>query len=85
MTNRVLAPERPFVPSVPGTILWLRGLLECEALPIAIVALWLGLLGFSLPLLVVEDSWLSFVDGRLIAQHGLPHVDTLTFWSLGRP
>jgi hypothetical protein len=85
MTNRVLAPERPFVPSVPGAVLWLRGLFEREALPIVIVALWLGLLGFSLPLLVVEDSWLSFVDGRLVAQHGLPHVDTLTFWSLGRP
>ncbi len=85
MTNRVLAPERPFAPPVPGALLWLRGLLEREALPIVIVALWLGLLGFSLPLLVVEDSWLSFVDGRLVAQHGLPHVDTLTFWSLGRP
>ena len=85
MTNRVLAPERPFAPPVPGAVLWLRGLLEREALPIVIVALWLGLLGFSLPLLVVEDSWLSFVDGRLIAQHGLPHVDALTFWSQGRP
>jgi hypothetical protein len=85
MTNRVLAPERPFAPPVPGAVLWLRGLLEREALPIVIVALWLGLLGISLPLLVVGDSWLSFVDGRLIAQHGLPHVDTLTFWSLGRP
>jgi hypothetical protein len=85
VTNRVLAPERPFAPPVPGAVLWLRGLLEREALPIVIVALWLGLLAFSLPLLVVEDSWLSFVDGRLIAQHGLPHVDTLTFWSQGRP
>lgn len=89
MTNRVLAPERPWrrslAPSLPGAVVWFRGLLEREALPIVIVALWLGLLGFSLPLLVVEDSWLSFVDGRLIAQHWLPHVDTLTFWSLGRP
>jgi hypothetical protein len=85
VTNRVLAPERPFAPPVPGALLWLRELLEREALPIVIVALWLCLLCFSLPLLVVEDSWLSFVDGRLIAQHGLPHVDTLTFWSLGRP
>jgi hypothetical protein len=89
VTNRVLAPERlwrrPVAPSLPSAVVWLRGLLEREALPIVIVALWLGLLAFSLPLLVVEDSWLSFVDGRLIAQHGLPHVDTLTFWSLGRP
>ena len=23
--------------------------------------------------------------GRLIAQHGLPHVDTLTYWTVGRP
>ena len=85
MTNRVLAPERPFAPSVPGAVIRLRGLLEREALPIVIVALWVGLLGFSLPLLVVEDSWLSFVDGRVIAQHWLPHTDMLTFWSSGRP
>jgi hypothetical protein len=63
----------------------LRGLLERDALSIAIVATWTALLALSMPKLIVQDTWLAFVDGRLIARDGLPHVDTLTFWSLGRP
>jgi hypothetical protein len=59
--------------------------LEHDALTIAVVATWTALLGLSMPKLIVQDTWLAFVDGRLIAHHGLPHVDTLTFWSLGNP
>jgi len=88
MTNRVLAPQRPWrralEPTIPGAAVWLRGLLEREALPTLIIALWLGLLGLAMPQLIVSDTWLSLVDGRFIAQHGLPHVDTLAFWSHGR-
>jgi hypothetical protein len=62
----------------------LRDLLESEALPIASVSVWVVLLAMSMPLLLVQDSFLAFVDGRLIAQHGLPHTDTLTLWTLGR-
>jgi hypothetical protein len=58
-------------------------LLEHDALSIAILAAWTSLLGVSMPKLILPDTWLAFVDGRLIAQHGLPHLDTLTFWSLG--
>jgi hypothetical protein len=89
VTNRVLAPRRPWrralEPTIPGPVVWARGLLEREALPIVVIALWLGLLATALPRLVVGDSWLSFVEGRVVAQHGLPHSDTLSFWSLGRP
>jgi hypothetical protein len=89
MSNRVLAPERPWrrvlEPAVPRPIVWLRGLLEREALPVLMVALWLGLLAVAVPKLVVSDTWLALVDGRLIAQHGLPHTDTLAFWSDGKP
>jgi hypothetical protein len=60
-------------------------LLERDALSIAVIAVWTSLLALSMPKLVVQDTWLAFVDGRLIAHRGLPHVDTLTFWSLGRP
>ena len=88
MTNRVLAPQRPWrralEPSIPGALVWARGLLEREALPILIIALWLGLLGVAMPQLIVSDTWLTLVDGRFVAQHGLPHVDTLAFWSHGR-
>ena len=37
-----------------------------------------------LPSLLVQDSWLDFVDGRLVAAAGLPHVDPLTLWTLGK-
>jgi hypothetical protein len=62
-----------------------RALFERDALSIAVVATWTALLALSMPKLIVQDTWLAFVDGRLIAAGGLPHVDTLTFWSLGRP
>jgi hypothetical protein len=59
--------------------------LQRDGLSIAVVAAWTSLLAVAMPKLIVQDTWLAFVDGRLIAQHGLPHVDTLTLWSLGRP
>lgn len=31
-----------------------------------------------------SDSWLGLVGGRVVVEHGLPHHDTLTVWSLGR-
>src|SRR5207245_4943750 len=30
-------------------------------------------------------TWFSLVGGRYVAQHGLPHHDSLAFWTLGRP
>ena len=62
----------------------MRSLLEQEALPIASVAAWIVLLALAMPVLLVQDSFLALVDGRLIARHGLPHTDTLTYWTLGR-
>jgi hypothetical protein len=32
----------------------------------------------------VQDSWLALLSGREIAQHGLPHHDTLFAWTTGR-
>ncbi len=61
-----------------------RALLERDALPIVVVATWAAALLAVMPLLLVQDSWLSFVDGRLIASRWLPHADTLTLWTLGR-
>jgi len=60
-------------------------LFERDALAVVIVGVWASLLALAMPKLLVQDSWLSLVDGRLIAQHGLPHADTLTLWSHGRP
>jgi hypothetical protein len=33
--------------------------------------------------MIVPDTWLALVDGRWIAQHGLPHVDQITMWTHG--
>lgn len=61
-----------------------RAHLEREALPITILALWLSLLTLELPNFLGPDSWFSLVGGRFVATHGLPHVDSLTYWTLGR-
>lgn len=51
----------------------------------------LGALGFyllvaalALPQELVQDSWLTLVSGREVAQHGLPHHDVLFAWTHGR-
>jgi hypothetical protein len=75
-------------PAVAGRAAWrltVRTLLEREGLVVAVVALWAFLLAVWLPALVVPDTWLALVDGRLIALSGLPHVDTVGAWTFGRP
>ena len=61
-----------------------RGLFERDGLLVVVVATWTAALLAVMPLMIVQDSWLSFVDGRLIARSWLPHADTLTLWTLGR-
>jgi hypothetical protein len=60
----------------------LRDVLETHGLAVAAVSLWLVRLAGVLPLLFVSDTWLSLVGGRTVARHGLPHSDTLTYWTL---
>ncbi|MDP9286177.1 MAG: hypothetical protein M3P41_14680 [Actinomycetota bacterium] len=69
---------------VSAALTRLRSVLEEDALAVSAVAMWAVFLVFSMPLLLIQDSWLAFVDGRVVAQHWLPHVDTLTLWTLGR-
>jgi hypothetical protein len=38
-----------------------------------------------LSVFVVQDTWLALVDGRWIAQHGLPQIDKMTVWGHGAP
>jgi hypothetical protein len=87
MANRVLAPERPWrVPplSPPAAVRWARGFCEREALPMLVIGVWVSLLTLQMRLLAGPDSWLALVDGRYVARHGLPHVDTFGYWTLGR-
>src|SRR5437868_3091989 len=60
------------------------GRVRASGLTIAVVAFWIGAVAVLLPTMVVQDTWLSLVDGRLIVQHWLPHRDSLTWWTLGR-
>jgi hypothetical protein len=85
MTTPQLTADRPGALALPAFTSRLRALVERDALSIVVVAAWTCVLAALVPLLVVQDTFLALVDGRLIAAHGLPHVDTLTYWTLGRP
>ncbi len=62
----------------------LAGWFEREALVVSILALFVVVLLVALPKMLVQDSWLTLVSGREIANHGLPHTDTLTVWGAGK-
>jgi len=82
------ALERPRSDAPPRGALPLSGrlasLLEREGLVIVPIAAWISFLVVLMPVMLVQDTWLSLVDGRLIATSWLPHVDTMTAWTLGR-
>jgi hypothetical protein len=85
MTTPELTAGRPGALALPPFAARVRSLLEVDALSLVVISAWTCVLAASLPLLVVQDTFLALVNGRLIAAHGLPHVDTLTYWTLGRP
>jgi hypothetical protein len=84
LSERVLLPRGRSSPISGSAFGWLRALLEREALVVVGFAVVVAAVVVSVPFFVIQDSWLSFVDGRLIAQHWLPNVDTLMGWTLGR-
>jgi hypothetical protein len=49
---------------------------------VAVVALLVILLARAE---LIGDTWMMLVGGREVAQHGLPHRDTLFLWTNGRP
>src|SRR6476660_8029119 len=59
------------------------GWLEREAFPVAIGALYGIVLLLLMPGELVQDSWSTLVGGREIANHGLPHRETLTVMAHG--
>ncbi len=58
--------------------------LEENGVLVAVVAAFAAVLLVSLRNGMVGDGWLALVAGREVAQHGLPHHDTLTVWAHGR-
>jgi hypothetical protein len=73
-------PIRAGTARLPAAV---RRFLEEEAFVVLVIASSFALVAFAVPALLIQDSWLALVDGRFIAQHGLPHVDDLTVMAHG--
>lgn len=57
--------------------------LDREVLGILVAAVFAVFSFAVIPQALVQDTWLTLVSGREIAQHGLPEVDTLMVWTRG--
>lgn len=71
---------------VPGSTAWrhIRRVLEEDCFVLLALSLTITAVVIAAPVsMIVPDTWLALVDGRWIAQHGLPHADQLTLWSHG--
>jgi hypothetical protein len=60
-------------------------MLARESLPATVCAALAGLLAMLVSQLLSADGYLALVGGRFIANHGLPHHDTLATLTYGRP
>ena len=61
----------------------LRRFLEEECFVVLVLAASLALVACVLPVLLTQDTWVALVDGRYIAQHGLPRVDDMAVMTHG--
>jgi len=55
----------------------LRGRLAEDGLVVVAIVGVVGALAAAFPRMVVPDTWLALVDGRLVAHHGLPRTDSI--------
>ena len=63
----------------------LLALAEREALPALVLALYAVVVLRLIPQELVQDSWLTLVSGREVAENGIPSTDGLTVWTKGVP
>jgi hypothetical protein len=80
-----LSPETPIVAALRSDRRWrVLSLLNANGLVVGGVAA-LALVALAVvQAALIGDSWLALASGREIAQHGLPHHDTLFIWTEGR-
>jgi MFS family permease len=57
--------------------------LERQALFVAALATVSGVILVEAPSHINQDGWLALLDGRYVAQHGIPHTDTLAVLTHG--
>jgi MFS family permease len=57
--------------------------LERQALFVAGLATVAGVILAKVPSHINQDGWLALLDGRYVAQHGIPHADTLAVLTHG--
>jgi hypothetical protein len=92
--RQILSPDAPAASgavSVPlgasrSMLNWARGAIawiERQALFVAGLAAVAGVSLGTAPLHMNQDGWLALVDGRYVAQHGIPHSDTLAVLTHG--
>ncbi len=62
-----------------GAVSWL----ERQALFVAALAAAAAVTLAEVPSHINQDAWLALVDGRYVAQHGIPHSDTLAVLTHG--
>ena len=77
--------NRSWTFGLPTALRLPRELVEREPYLIALVAVYVVGLARLTPFELVQDSWLTFVSGREIAENGLPVTDHLTVFSEGKP
>jgi hypothetical protein len=77
--------ESPLAVALPDSRrLRLPARLEANGLAAAAVGFFALIVAVTLRQQLVQDSWLALLSGREIAEHGLPHRDTLFAWTAGR-
>jgi hypothetical protein len=60
-------------------------LLGAHGLLIGCVGVFAGMVGVRLPKEIGQDTWLALLAGQRIVRDGLPHHDSLTVWTAGKP
>ena len=78
--------ETPVVATLPVDRRWRAvTFLEANGLVVAAIAVVAMLALVLVRAELIGDTWMMLVGGREVAQHGLPHRDTLFLWTHGRP
>ena len=84
MSSSPARAETPIATGLSLPVGRVRRILEEDCFVVLALAFTLAAVAVAAPAsMIVPDTWLALVDGRWIAQHGLPHTDHLAVWTAG--